>query len=104
MAYGVICNTDDEGNSDYLCAVEVSNFSALPAELTRLRIPEQRYAVFQHRDHISTIRRTWNTIWNKGFPASVHKAADAPMFERYGPEFDPRTGTGGLEIWILIKE
>ncbi|TIN58627.1 MAG: AraC family transcriptional regulator, partial [Mesorhizobium sp.] len=29
--------------------------------------------------------------------------ADAPEFERYGPEFDPRSGKGGLEIWIPVK-
>jgi hypothetical protein len=39
--------------------------------------------VFTHRDHISTIRRTVNTIWNHWLPASGLKAADAPNFERY---------------------
>ena len=65
-----------------------------------VRIPEQRYAVFTHRDHISTIRRTINTIWNHWLPASGMKAADAPNFERYDENFDPLTGNGGLEIWF----
>jgi len=34
---------------------------------------------------------------------STYKAADAPNFERYGPESDPRSGNGGLEIWIPMK-
>jgi len=102
-AYGVICNTDDAGNTEYISGVEVSDFSRLPAEFSRLRIPEQRYAVFAHRDHIAAIRRTWFTIWNKWLPESGHQVAEAPEFERYGEEFDPRTGTGGLEIWIPIK-
>jgi AraC family transcriptional regulator len=102
-AYGVCCNSDDEGNFDYICGVEVSDFSELPANFSRVRIPEQRYAVFSHRDHISTIRRTINTIWSKWLPESAHEAADAPDFERYGEEFDPRTGMGGVEIWIPIK-
>jgi AraC family transcriptional regulator len=25
------------------------------------------------------------------------------MFERYGGAFDPRTGNGGLEIWVPVK-
>jgi AraC family transcriptional regulator len=29
-------------------------------------------------------------------------AADAPVFERYDEKFDPRTGLGGLEIWVPI--
>jgi AraC family transcriptional regulator len=103
-AYGVCCNSDEEGNFDYICGVEVADFSELPPELTRLRIPARRYAVFTHRDHISTIRRTVNTIWNKWLPESKHEVADAPDFERYGPEFDPKTGTGGVEIWIPLRE
>jgi AraC family transcriptional regulator len=102
-AYGVRHNSDDDGNFDYIAGVEVANFSQLPPELGRVRIPAQRYAVFSHRDHVSTIRRTIATIWSKWLPESGHAAADAPDFERYGEEFDPRTGMGGLEIWIPIK-
>ena len=54
-------------------------------------------------DHISTIRRTINTIWNHWLPASGLKAADAPNFERYDENFDPLTGDGGLEIWIPVR-
>ena len=56
------------------------------------------------REHISTIRRTVNTIWNHWLPASGMKAADAPNFERYDEKFDPLTGNGGLEIWIPVEE
>jgi AraC family transcriptional regulator len=103
-AYGVCCNSDDDGNFDYISGVEVASFSDLPKEFARVRIPEQRYAVFTHRDHISTIRRTVNTIWNKWLPESGREVADAPDFERYGESFDPRSGTGGVEIWIPIKQ
>ncbi len=104
VAYGVCCNGDDAGNFDYIAGVEVSDFSDLPREFAKVRIPEQRYAVFTHADHISTIRRTVNTIWNHWLPASGLKAADAPSFERYDENFDPRTGNGGLEIWVPVKE
>lgn len=104
VAYGVCCNADDAGNFDYIAGVEVSDFSDLPREFARVRIPEQRYAVFSHREHISTIRRTVNTIWNHWLPSSGLKAADAPNFERYDEKFDPLTGNGGLEIWIPVRE
>ena len=103
VAYGARSNFDDEGNFDYLCGVEVPDFSRLPPEMSRLRIPEQRYAVFAHRDHISTIRRTWNTIWSQWLPQSGHEPLDAPDFERYGENFDSRTGLGEVEIWIPLK-
>jgi AraC family transcriptional regulator len=104
LAYGVCCNGDDAGNFDYISGVEVSDFSDLPREFSRVRIPEQRYAVFTHSDHISTIRRTVNTIWNHWLPASGLKAADAPNFERYDESFNPLTGDGGLEIWVPVRE
>jgi AraC family transcriptional regulator len=104
VAYGVCCNGDDAGNFDYVAGVEVSDFSDLPREFQRVRIPAQRYAVFTHGEHISTIRRTVGTIWNHWLPASGMKAADAPNFERYDEKFDPVTGNGGLEIWVPVRE
>jgi AraC family transcriptional regulator len=97
------CNSDDAGNFDYVCGVEVEDFSRLSADWSRVRIPEQRYAVFLQREHISTIRSAWNTIWNKWLPESGYQVVDAPYFERYGDDFDPVAGTGGFEIWIPIK-
>ena len=104
VAYGVCCNGDDAGNFDYIAGVEVSDFSDLPRPFSRVRIPEQRYAVFTHRDHISTIRHAINTIWNHWLPASGLKVADAPTFERYDEHFDPITGNGGFEIWVPVRE
>jgi AraC family transcriptional regulator len=102
-AFGVRYNSDDDGNFDYICGVEVSTFSGLPRDWICLRIAAQKYAVFSHREHISTIRTTWNTIWNRWLPESGHEVVDAPDFERYGEEFDSKTGNGGLEIWVPIK-
>ena len=104
VAYGVCCNGDDSGNFDYIAGVEVSDFSGLPREFARVRIPGQKYAVFAHDEHISTIRHTVNTIWNHWLPSSALKVADAPNFERYDENFDPLTGIGGLEIWVPVKD
>ena len=103
-AYGVCCNGDDAGNFDYIAGVEVADFSDLPREFASVRIPAQRYAVFTHTEHISTIRRSVNTIRNHWLPASGLKAADAPNFERYDEKFDHTTGNGGFEIWVPIRE
>ena len=103
VAYGVCTNGDDTGTFDYIAAVEVADFSDLPRDFSRVRIPEQRYAVFSHTDHISTIRRTISAIWNHWLPSSGHKLADAPSFERYDAKFDSVSGNGGLEIWVPIR-
>jgi AraC family transcriptional regulator len=102
-AYGVCYNSDGAGNFDYLCGVEVSDFSRLSPNWNRVRVPEQKYAVFFHRDHISAIRRTWSTIWNKWLPESGYEAADAPNVERYSEDFNSATGEGGVELWVPIK-
>jgi len=104
VAYGVCCNGDDSGNFDYIAGIEVTDFSDLARRFGRIRIPEQRYAVFTHADHVASIRRTVTTIWNQWLPASGYKAADAPNFERYDAKFDPVTGNGGFEIWVPVRE
>ncbi len=104
VAYGVVHNGDEEDNFDYVCGVEVTDFSKLPPGFSGVRIPAQKYAVFTHRDHISTIRRTWATIWAKWLPESKYQAVDAPVVERYDENFDSRTGTGGVELWVPVKE
>ena len=102
VAYGVISNFDSDSNFDYLCGVEVSSASDLSTGLSSLQIAAQKYAVFTHRGHIAGIRATIATIWSKGIPESGCQVADGPTLERYGPEFNPVTGMGGVEIWIPV--
>lgn len=101
--FGVICNTDDAGTMDYICGVQVSTFPDEPKPFTRLRVPPQAYAVFEHRDHVSTIGTTWQAIWNHGLADAGLEAVDGPSLERYGASFDGRTGSGGFEIWVPVK-
>src|SRR5262249_5328337 len=79
-AYGVRCNPDDEGNFDYIAGVEVSSFSSVPREFATLRVAPHEYVVFRHRGHVSTIRSTWATVWNKWLPESGYRVVDAPDF------------------------
>src|SRR3984957_4575241 len=99
FAYGVIYNSDDSGTYDYLCGVEVRAFPSHPSEFTRLRIPPQTYAVFENRDHVSSIASTMKAIWEHGLVDAGFKAADGPALERYDERFNGRTGQGGFEIW-----
>ncbi|WP_161965766.1 GyrI-like domain-containing protein [Steroidobacter cummioxidans] len=103
VAYGVVHNVDDAGNMEYLCAAQVRDFSRTPPELSTLRIGAQRYAIFKHRDHVSTIGSTLAAIWGRWVPESGYQVADAPTLEVYGPEFDSKTGEGGFEVWVPIK-
>lgn len=102
-SYGICRNADGAGSFDYVCGVEVSDFANVPEPLVRLRIPAQRYAVFVHRGHITAIRNTLNTIWNRWLPASGIQVVDAPDFERYDERFDPCTGMGEVEFWLPVQ-
>lgn len=102
--FGVICNTDEAGTIEYICGVQVSEFPTEPRELSRLRVPPHTYAVFEHKDHVSTIAETWKQIWNHGLTDAGLQPVDGPSFERYGATFDGRTGNGGFEVWIPVKQ
>jgi len=103
VAYGVVCNADDDGTVDYLTAAEVSDYADLPDELARLRLPARRYAVWTHGGHITEIGAIWRTIWSEWVPTSALRLCDAPFFEFYPEAFDPETGRGGFEIWMPVE-
>jgi AraC family transcriptional regulator len=101
---GVATNVDADGGFDYLCAVEVSAFSTIPLECVGMAIPAHRYAVFEHRAHISTIQKTYSAIWDEWLPAHGLTSSDAPSIERHNENFDPRTGDGGVDLWIPVED
>jgi AraC family transcriptional regulator len=107
-AYGVCSDMFNQtGSFRYLSGGEVSESSALPEQFSRVHIPAQRYVIFPHREHVSRLRYTVNTIWSTWFPESSHKAARATagapdFFERYGEDFDPQVGMGDVEVWIPL--
>ena len=68
-----------------------------------VRISAQRYAIFRHPTHVSTLRRTHYTIWNKWLPASRLEITDGPSFERYNKDFNRMTGTGTIEVWMPVR-
>jgi AraC family transcriptional regulator len=102
--YGVICTASpQEQTLEYMCGAEVASLDALPPGMGRMRIPAQHYAVFEHRGHTSTLRQTWDAIWSDWVPRSGRTVANTPDFEVYDERFDPRTGSGLIEIWIPME-
>jgi AraC family transcriptional regulator len=100
---GVMTAIDEDGGFDYVCAAQVTGFGQAPGEFSKLRIPAQAYAVFEHAGHVSGLRETYAAIWNRWLPDSGRTAAYAPSLERHHPSFDPRTGLGGLNVWIPLS-
>ena len=104
-AYGAICGGDPKAQTmEYMCAIEVKSFDALPKDLGRMRVPAGvRYAVFLHGGNVATIQETWGQIFSVWLPSSGMQSAQTPDFEVYDERFDGATGEGGVEIWLGIK-
>ena len=94
---------DNDSTFEYWCAVEVKPDSDAPKGVTKLVIPVATYAVFQHLAHVATISNTYLAIWNSWLTDHNRVVADAPSLERHKKTFDPRTGEGGVDIWIPLK-
>lgn len=103
-AWGVVFNTDEDGGMDYLTGVEVRGPADVSSGYASVRVPAGRYAVFAQPEHISSITRTWATIWSEWLPNSGHAAGEGPVLEYYGPSFDPGTGSGGFELWVPLAD
>ena len=103
VSYGVMCGSNPQARTmEYMCALEVPTFDGAPADLGRMRVPAQRYAVFSYEGHVSGINAAWMRIWNEWIPQSGHRIAHTPEFERYDERFDPKTESGVVEIWCSI--
>ncbi|WP_370674577.1 GyrI-like domain-containing protein [Pleomorphomonas sp. PLEO] len=99
--YGVCCDMEADGHFRYVAGLE-SRAAYVPDALDAVNIPASRYAVFQHVGHISAFNKTVYTIWNKALPDAGLKPAKTPDFELYDDRFDPKTGSGTVEIWIPL--
>jgi AraC family transcriptional regulator len=101
---GVTAPFDEDGSFAYGCAVQVDASATPPKGMTRLAFPARRYAVFRHAGHVSTIRGTYDAIWNRGLSDHGWTTPEEPCLEQHDPSFDPRTGEGGISIWIPVVD
>jgi AraC family transcriptional regulator len=107
-AYGVCIEPAEdkaEEGFDYFASIAVRSLDDLPKDLIGMRIPACTWAVFHHSDHVSTLATTCAAAaeWlaREGYAPS---GGAVQMIEYYGPEFDPRTGSGGCDIWLPIRK
>lgn len=103
VSYGVVWNYHPGRGFDYLAGVEVTSTDRLPVEFTHVWLAPQRYVVFEHQGHVSSIAKTIDTIWTQWIPSSGYTPVPVPAFERYTEAFNPQTGMGGMEIWVPIE-
>lgn len=100
ITYGVMCQQTPDG-FEYMTGVEVGDFLDAPAELGRMRVPAQHYAVFVHDRGVETIGDAWTGMM-EWLATSAWVDAHTPPFERYDTRFDPLTGAGVIELWLPV--
>ncbi len=103
--FGLCIDSDDRALT-YFCGVRVPHGPIMPADLVAIDVPALRYAGFSHEGPIETLSGTIIAALQNWLPAaglSVFKGAGVPdLVEHYGPDFDPQTGAGGMDIWIPV--
>jgi AraC family transcriptional regulator len=105
IAFGVVGRMDEEVDGfDYFCGIPAPD--DVPHGVALRILPAARYARFRHENHISTIRATCAAIFEQWLPDSGEEQ-DHERFsflEHYGPDFDPHTGLGTVEVWLALKD
>ncbi|STQ91150.1 putative transcriptional regulator YdeE [Iodobacter fluviatilis] len=102
--YGVMCGHDPVHGFEYMCCAEVASLQDLPADMGRMRISSQQYAVFNHSGPLAQLGAIWGAICNEWLPHSAYQSAHKPDFEIYDAAFNWDTGMGEIEIWISITD
>jgi AraC family transcriptional regulator len=89
---------------DYFAAAPLAKGKELIPGLTEMMIPAGTYARYKHEGHISKIRATCAALF-EALP-QLGRETDHRWFsfiEYYGPDFEPSTGLGTVELWVKLK-
>jgi AraC family transcriptional regulator len=94
---------DPKEHFEKWAAVEVSDFSEIPAEMESLIIPPQLYAVFIHKGDQNEAYKTYHSIFVEWLPNSEYTIDDRPHFAIMGEKYKKNDPDSEEEIWIPIK-
>ncbi len=106
-SYGV-CTKKPDGSEGfrYFISLQVSEFAEAPEGMEIRTLAEQQYAVFVHEGDVSTIDATCDEIdkvWRAKTELNINNEGDLILIEHYGPQFNPVTLSGDIEIWVPVK-
>ena len=88
-AFGVCLMINDaaEGEFEYIAGFKVSADAIPPTDMVVVDVPENKYAVFEHRGAKETLMNTYHLIANEWFPRSGFKPTGGYDMELYDEKF-----------------
>lgn len=101
---GIATVVDADGAFEYTCAIEASATTDVPRGFMPVHVPARRCAVFPHDGHVSMLSRTYAAIYDRASLDGGLRIADGPCVEQHRLSFDPRTGAGGVDLYVPLAD
>ncbi len=104
-AYGVclMVNNAPEGVFEYIAGFKVAADAVPPKDMVVVDVPENRFAVFEHRGSKETLMNTYHLIANEWFPRSGEKPTGGFDMEVYDEKFNDFKPDSIMYIYEPIK-
>lgn len=85
----------------YLAAVPVAADAPTPTGTTAWDVPAGEHAVFEFP--FGDIGKAYPFIFGQWLPGSGRRQADAPLLERYGPDFCPDQPSSPMQVRVPLR-
>ena len=93
-----------EGEFEYVAAVEVADDSHIPAGMVYREVPERKYAVFTHHGKLEKLHDTYQYIYDTALAqAGLQVHPDRYDMEVYTEDFTPGSDDSKLYIYVAIQ-
>ncbi|OSM00096.1 putative AraC family transcriptional regulator [Magnetofaba australis IT-1] len=89
---------------EYMTAVEATddNTNDAPEGLTRITLPQSRYAVYRYQGPVSGFQSFIMSVWSHYLPASGLQPAQAPQLEVYNQQVQLDSPDNEMAYWVPI--
>lgn len=106
-AIGLCITPDDEpteGDFEYVAGFPVSKVDMVPEDFIVRHVPEQTYAVFEHKGDLASLSETYEYIYETWLPQSGFELASKMDFEYYNEDFKDFEPDSVFYIYLPIRK
>lgn len=105
VSYGVCVNAEGlpEGEFEYVAGVETAEGAPIPEEMVLRRVPEKKYAVFEHIGPLAGLGQTYQNIYQSWLPQSGLQWIPGDDMEVYTDKFMGDAPESILYIYVTLQ-